>query len=274
VRLRVGSWNLHNGGLNDGDDTRLRQQVAVLAGQELDLVGLQEAKWGPRTGRLLHDVAHQLGMSGRFWVPSNHHGCDLVMLVRERAGLRVVEERHDTSGSWWHALGNLRLVVAGVGYVEFLNTHLAPSSAGRREAEAESFGLFKSRPTIAVGDFNARAASHDDPDDRGVDVAHAAAKLDRRAAKAMAAAGFVDVAADLAGGGDRTPTVGHTGADRLAYRCDRILYANLPVSQLEYEVIPAVAPAGTDQERVLSDHHLVVAALHLGGGSGGGLSLR
>jgi endonuclease/exonuclease/phosphatase family metal-dependent hydrolase len=192
------------------------------------------------------------------------------MLVREREGLRVVVERHDTSGSWWHALGHLRLMVGGVGCVEFLNTHLAPSSPGRREVEAESFALFKSRQVIAVGDFNARAASHDDPDERGCDRAHVASKLDRRAARAMQAAGLVDVAADLEGGGDRTPTVGHTAADRLAYRCDRILYGNLPVTALEYDVVPALAYPGTEQEMVLSDHHLVTAVLYLDEGAGEG----
>lgn len=264
--VRVGTWNLLNGGLDAGDDARLWQQMELLSGQDLDLLGTQEANWGTRN-TLLHETAHWLGMTARFRIRSNHHGCDLVIMVRERDGLRVLEERHDTGGTWWHALGNVRLILDGIGQVEFLNTHLAPSQPGRREHEAEAFALFKHRPAIAVGDFNAVAASWDDPDTTGIDPAHAMAKTDRRAAQAIERAGFIDAATVLGphqGQGDPTPTVGHTGADKLAYRCDRILFNRLlPVRAVDYQVIPALPKASAGDERFLSDHHLVVAELHL-----------
>jgi endonuclease/exonuclease/phosphatase family metal-dependent hydrolase len=262
MRLTVGTWNLHGG--DDWDEGRLRQQLRVMAQYpEVDVWALQEAtRWAEQGHRLLHQAAYQLGMGARFLISSNHDGCDLAILVRERGpALRVVRERHDRAGCWWHALGHVQLVV-GEADVHLLNVHLAPASPSARTREAEAFSLFRRWPVIAAGDFNAWPADDPLPSREALpeaDKVHR--KLDRRAAKMIKAAGFRDVAAVL---GDRTPTVGHGGdPDSLAYRCDRIVSTLPPTAYLRYEVVRIDQYAQPGQP-ALSDHCPVIAAFRLG----------
>jgi endonuclease/exonuclease/phosphatase family metal-dependent hydrolase len=249
VRLTVGTWNL-----KDGGGTRLRRQLDVLADRnEVDAWAFQEAKgWNAHGGRLLHQAADRLQMTARFLIPSNHHGCDLAMLVRERPGLRVVQERHDRATPWWHALGDLELDVEGI-TLHFLNIHLAPSAPSIRENEAEALGLYRGRWAIAAGDFNAVPATGPLPDLADVsDMDKAHRKLDRRAAQAIQAAGFHDVGGHL---GDTTPTVGHNTPGALAYQCDRIESTLPPDTYDAFEVLPIHQPPYTNPgDAQLSDH--------------------
>jgi endonuclease/exonuclease/phosphatase family metal-dependent hydrolase len=259
VRLTVGSWNLKDGGLDDGDDARLQRQLDVMAGRgDVDLWLLQEAKgWSAKGNRLLHQAADWLQMPARFLIPSNHHHCDLAMLVRERPGLRVAQERHDRAAPWWHALGHLELEVDGI-ELHVLDVHLAPSSPAIRQEEAETFGLFRNRRVIAGGDFNAWPAAGPLPDlDNIPDLDKVHRKLDQRAAKAIQAAGFHDVGAHLR---NDTPTVGHSKPGALAYRCDRIESTLPPATYESFEVLPIHQPPHADPgDPVLSDHCPVIA---------------
>lgn len=259
MRVTVGAWNLKDGGCDDGDDARRRRQLDLMASRDdVDLWALQEAKgWSTNGNRLLHQAADRLGMSARFLISSNHHDCDLAMLVRERPGLCVVAERHDNAAPWWHALGHLELNVAGI-ELHFLNVHLAPSSPGIRLAEAETFGLFRKRRVIAAGDFNAWPATDPLPSpDEVPELDKIHRKLDQLAAKAIAAAGFCDVAAHQ---GNTTPTVGHTKPNDLAYRCDRIETTLPPDTYQDFEVLPIHQPSHTHPGApVLSDHRPVIA---------------
>jgi endonuclease/exonuclease/phosphatase family metal-dependent hydrolase len=258
VRLTVASWNLKDGGLDHGDDARLRRQLDVMAGRgDVDVWLLQEAKgWSARGNLLLHRAADRLQMPARFLIPSGHHGCDLAMLVRERPGLRVVQERHDRAAPWWHALGHLELEVDGID-LHVLNVHLAPSAPSLREAEAEVFGLFRTWRVIAGGDFNALPATGPVPDLAAIpesDKVHR--KLDQRAANAIQAAGFHDVGAHL---DNDTPTVGHRTPGALAYRCDRITSTLPPATYDTYEVLTLQQPPYALDDPVLSDHCPVIA---------------
>ncbi|MGI5292734.1 endonuclease/exonuclease/phosphatase family protein [Nonomuraea polychroma] len=251
-RIRVGSYNLRDGGLDRGDDTRLQRQLRMLAAQELDIVGLQEAKyWDRDHRRLLYAAEHALGMRAVL-VESSHHGCHLVTLVRPP--LRIIEERHETGHPYWHAASCLRIHIgdehAGGDEreIDVVNTHLAPSSPQARQQEAEAMRLLvKDRPVIALGDFNAAAV--DDPVlAEKVTAPLARRKLETGPAEALLETGLVDAGAHL---GDLTPTVGHAGG--LAYRCDRI-YTTRPQWVIGHEV------AVTSD----SDHALVVASFALG----------
>jgi endonuclease/exonuclease/phosphatase family metal-dependent hydrolase len=136
-----------------------------------------------------------------------------------------------------------------------VSAHLAPSSPAHRLVEAEALALIaKDNRVIAGGDWNAVPAADPDPPLDGVDARHARRKLDRSAAQAIEGAGFTDVAAHL---GDRTPTVGHVGPDRLAYRSDRI-YTTLPPAAITgCQVVTEDEPA--------SDHRPVIATFRLAG---------
>ncbi|WP_433332442.1 endonuclease/exonuclease/phosphatase family protein [Spirillospora sp. CA-294931] len=246
--LAVVSWNLDHGG-RDGDlrqdYTRLWKQVDALSEFDADLVALQEAKWGEHSNRVLNEVSHRLGMTVRFLIPSRSHGSHLAMFVRERPGLRVVQERH-AQVPYWHAQGHLELAI-GKGSLRFVNIHCAPSSSTLRLIEAESIELLKDQPVIAAGDFNATPVGH------GTSTpAHH--KSDDRPARVLHAAGFVDVANYL---GVDTPTVvDQEQSGEFAYRCDRIL-STLPPHM--YDSATVEEP----DDPPLSNHRMITAIFHI-----------
>lgn len=244
------SWNILSGGIDGGSDVRLRRQMTLLSALNPSVVTLQECKdWDLGNFRLLHLTERLLGMRG-FLSPSRHHGCHLAVFIREDAGLRVVEQRHEHGDEWWHAVACIQVEVQDIPWpLQLASCHLAPSSPTRRLAEAESFALVAERgPLIAGGDWNALPAG--DPEPPGPVSRKHCRKLDRRAAEALEELGLIDVGAHVH---DLTPTVGYRCG--LPYRCDRV-YTSLPASVVTgYEVISAA-----DQE---SDHRPVVAKFDL-----------
>jgi hypothetical protein len=89
--LRVGSYNLPNGGIDHGEDSRLRRQLRMLAGERLDVLGLQEAThWATYHLSLAADALAMTPYPAR----SSHHGCDLVLMVRAER-VKVLHERHE-----------------------------------------------------------------------------------------------------------------------------------------------------------------------------------
>ncbi len=221
-----------------GDDRRLARQLDLLARLNLSVLALQECKWWDRDGcRLLHRAERVLRMRG-FLAQSNHHGCHIGLFVRTEV---------DGYRRPLHIVG----------------AHLAPSSPAIRLAEAETFSLLTGpgHDVIALGDFNAIPATGPDPELGGVPRIKVRRKLDRRPAQAIEDAGFTDAGTQA---GNRAPTVGFTGSDRLANACDRI-YTTLPPQALAgYQVVGADEPgtglagAITGQAlaavRELSDH--------------------
>jgi endonuclease/exonuclease/phosphatase family metal-dependent hydrolase len=253
--VRFVTWNLLNGGLDSGADTRLRRQLSALAALEPTVVALQECKnWDRDYHRVFHRAEQFLGMRG-YLSPSGHHGCHLAIFIREGAGLQVIEQRHEHGHPWWH--GVARVVVAADGYLQPLHlasVHLAPSSPAIRLAEAEAFGLLAAASVIAGGDWNALPAADPEP---SAATGRQRRKLDRGAALALEEAGFLDVGAYVQ---DATPTVGHSGPDRLAYRAGR-LYTTLPAGMISsYEVL-----TGMDAD---SDHRPVIARFDLARAAG------
>jgi endonuclease/exonuclease/phosphatase family metal-dependent hydrolase len=258
TQFGFGSYNLRNGGLDNGSDKRLLRQLAMLADLDADCWAFQECKgWRGeyQDYRVFHLAERVLRLRG-FLVPSAHHGCDLALFVREPASLQVVRERHERGTQYWHAVARLEVEADEIpGPLYLVSAHLAPSSPVIRLAEAEAFALLaKDGPVIAGGDWNAVPAADPDPPADGADPGHARRKLDRAAARAIEEAGFTDVAAHL---GNPAPTVGHTGPDKLAYRCDRI-YTTLRAEAITgYQVVTEDDPA--------SDHRPVIAAFRLTG---------
>jgi endonuclease/exonuclease/phosphatase family metal-dependent hydrolase len=248
MRLTFVTWNI---AADSGRD--IRRQMATLGGLEPTVVALQERKdWDRDYFRALHLAEQLLGMRA-FLALSAHHGCHLAVLIREDAGLRVTEQRHEHGHPFWH--GAARIVVTARGYlqpVQLASVHLAPSSPTVRLAEAEAFGLAARQfPLIAGGDWNALAAR--DPEPPAV-TGRQQRKLDRRAAEALEEAGLTDVGAHLA---DMTPTVGHAGGP--PYRCDRI-YTSLPAETVTgYQVI-TTADADSDHRPAIARFDLTLAS--------------
>jgi endonuclease/exonuclease/phosphatase family metal-dependent hydrolase len=252
MELTFVTWNIRDGGTDAGDDARLRRQMALLAAIRPSAVAIQECKhWDRDNYRTLHLAEHLLGMRG-FLALSSHHGCHLAVFIREDAGLRVAEQRHELGHPYWHAVARVIALARGLP-LHLVSAHLAPSSPALCLIEAEAFGLIaKDGLVIAGGDWNAMPAADPDPPLDGTGTGHARRKLDRSAARAIEEAGFTDVAAYL---GNQAPTVGHTRADTLAFRCDRV-YSTLPRAAITgYRVITEDPPT--------SDHRPVVATFDL-----------
>jgi hypothetical protein len=147
--------------------------------------------------------------------------------------------------SWWPNRSASRLVTEVDGYprpLHLTGSHSAPSSPAIRLAEAETFSLLTGpgHDVIALGDWNAIPATGPDPALDGVSRVEARRKLDRRAAQAIEDAGFIDAGARA---GNRVPTAGFAGPDRLAYACDRIYTTLPPEAVLGYRVIGGDEPA-------------------------------
>ena len=251
-RFVFGSYNLLNGGFDDGRDGRLRHQLTVLADLDVNAWAFQECSgWRAAGGRALFTAERILGLRG-FLVPSSHNGGDLAIFVRQAAGLRVLAERHETGHPYWHAVARLVVETPWPGRsLHLMSAHLAPSSPAIRLAEAEALALVaKEGLVIAGGDWSAVPASDPEPPLDGIDPGDARRELDRSAARAIEEAGFIDVGAHLV---DLRPTVGHAGG--LRYRRDRI-YTTLPATAMvSYQVAIEYEPA--------SDHRPIVATFDL-----------
>lgn len=273
ITIRVGTCNLFEGGLAEGDHdgeddfdwrgldySRLRKQAELLSRLNLDVIGIQEATWGVHSHDLMNWVADTLGTPWCSVGPSNFYECDLAAFVRVTDHLTVDKVTHLTGPPFVHGLINVKLRIAGRRRpVHFLIGHSAPSSPGMRLLETEMVTVHRHLDVIYVADHNA-AALDDDPDTTGLNPYKVAKKLDTRPAEELEAAGFHDVGRVCK---DPTPTVGHGtpnqdgSGDKLAYRCDRI-YTTLPTE--------CITGYGVETEGdEWSDHRIVWAELAIGG---------
>ncbi|WP_329426802.1 endonuclease/exonuclease/phosphatase family protein [Streptosporangium sp. NBC_01495] len=254
LAVKMGLYNLMDGGIDpvigadpNGSDTRFREQMAMLAEREFDVLGLLEGKhWTDNRRQLQRRAEAALGMTATL-VESSHHGCHLVLLTRP-GRVTVLEDRHEQGHPYWHAVACQRVEIDG-NVVDVALAHLAPASPQLRLAEAESLALLAKteHPLILMGDFNAVPSDYEE---RTGDKPR---KLDRRPALALEEVGLRDVALVH---GDRTPTVGHARQGAMAYPCDRF-YTNLPRKAfVGYRV-------ATEFDH-LSDHRLVVTEVELG----------
>lgn len=264
MKLTLATWNIKAGGTDAGNTARLHRQMALLAGLGLSAAALQECKyWNKENYRTFHMAERLLGMRG-FLSQSAHHGCHLAVFIRESAGLRVLEQRHERGNEWWHGVACVLVQTEGFPRpLQLASCHLAPSSPLRRLAEAEAFALVAERgPLIAGGDWNALPAGDPEPPEP-VTGKHRR-KLDRRAAEALEELGLLDVGAHLA---DTTPTVGH--ASKLPYRCDRV-YTSLPTAAITGHEVITSADDQSDHRPVIAEFDLSVADAdgHAGAGDG------
>lgn len=254
MKLIFATWNILSGGLDGPSTTRLQRQMELLARLGPSAVALQECTyWDRENFRTFHLAERLLDMRG-FLSRSAHHGCHLAVFIREGAGLRVTEQRHERGNEWWHGVACVLAEAEGFPQrLQLASCHLAPSSPVRRLAEAEAFALVTERGLlIAGGDWNALPAG--DPEPPGPVTGKCRRKLDRRAAQALEESGLIDAGAYL---GDMTPTVGH--ASELAYRCDRI-YTSLPAEAItDYQVI-TIADDDSDHRPVIAEFDLALAS--------------
>ncbi|WP_416484280.1 endonuclease/exonuclease/phosphatase family protein [Streptomyces sp. CL12] len=117
IPLRAVSYNLLLGGLDGGNDDRLRTQTAILAGLNADIVALQECSgWDQHEERHLWRVAHELGMMPVSMVRSHvGDGSGHTTLLYRPSSLRLIGRRTLGQGVFHHALirARFRPIAAG-----------------------------------------------------------------------------------------------------------------------------------------------------------------
>ena len=157
----------------------------------------------------------------------NPRGNVAVFVSPSEYRVKVIRTRHegmlhDEKTPFWHAVAVVYVDVMGYGLLRLASGHLAPISPELRAAEAEYLGLTaeKPEPLIIGMDANAYALNEPDRDVTGVHPGKVRRKSDTRAAVYLAEY-MTDCGAQM---GCTVPTVGHTRADKLAYRCDRKLH--------------------------------------------------
>ncbi|MGW4639528.1 endonuclease/exonuclease/phosphatase family protein [Sphaerisporangium sp. NPDC004334] len=257
------SWNLQDGGIDEGNASRLGRQLRLLADIGADVVLIQEAKhWLERGGRGVHMAEWMLG-ARVYLATAPRHGCHLAVLVRNGSNIEVLRSRHERHAPFWHAQARIFCKVADRKMI-FASAHFSPFSPDLRVQEAQASSDLAGAVTVLGGDFNDPAlgeTTHWSGLPGYKAVRHAAvddpARQDERPARVLDQAGFIDVAAFLSDTRDqpelRTPTSGFSPTS-VPIRCDRI-YVSKPLRKTirRYEVI--------EQEE--SDHHIVLAELDL-----------
>lgn len=264
--LRFMVWNLLNGGVDNGSEVRLLDQLQLIAVCAPDVLCLPEATfWNEDELRLLRLVTKTLGMK-------------VVTLARSRIGsganhtallygpaMRLVSWQLRGVGAFHHALirARFRRRSAGedpAGDFMVFGTHLNPFDGTARLGEArwmtDNGGPFPGLPprAVALADFN---TPDREPEswDRVPQNLHSRYRLvrddgsfgdtDQRAVQVLLRSGWRDPHHML--GLDRPPTVGHF------YSNERVPWT------LDYGLLAGMEAAGVwthlfDEDFSLSDH--------------------
>lgn len=265
--LRVGSYNVMDGG---GD--RWPAQVSLLAAQDLDILGIQEAKHWDRSDRArVHQTAEALGMQALF-APSQHHGCHLVLLYRWPRVRCLAFAPDISAGTFHHAASRAKFAVDGI--VEplwVIHTHLNPFSPSARLTETDWLTEYAgpSHLSLIIVDLNSGGltgtGADREPDDWDLVPAHLHSRhrlvlpdgtyggSDRRAMSALAQAGFVDPPQHL--NIDPARTAGHwgRGSEPWNRRSDYVLLSPRMAPALRGHIV-----LDTPETRRLSDHLPVI----------------
>ncbi|MFD9816582.1 endonuclease/exonuclease/phosphatase family protein [Streptomyces sp. NPDC059080] len=263
--LRVGTYNIRDGGAPDGDFER---QLALVA--DLDILGIQEAKdWDRDRERRLRRAARVLGMQPLL-TPSASHGCHLLLLIRTPR-VQIIEHTPNIAPADFHHAASRTLIEADGHRITVLHTHLDPAGPDKRLAETGWLTEYaeSGRRSLLIGGLN--TVGPDDPESPSWDAIpqhlhsrHRQALpsgeyggLDRRAIRALIAAGYADPAAHL--GRPPTPTAGYwPGSEEWEHRSDFVLPSRgLAPALTNWTVID------TSAARRSSDHLPGIATLDL-----------
>lgn len=155
----MGTYNFEFGGFDQGNPARLHRQLAMLAGVQADAWAFQEcSNWQDDRTRTQGMVEETLGMRGFFARSNRGPGGDVAVFIRESAGIRFIEPRHEEQPQpYWHAVAHIITEVDGFGLLRLASAHLAPASPNQRTSEAESFQLLAEKdamgPLVIGGDW-------------------------------------------------------------------------------------------------------------------------
>lgn len=270
MKLRVLSYNVCDGGLNESSDHRWRSIIDIIRDASPDIALIQEAKyWDAQGGERLFTTARLLGMHACL-TPAPLVGCHTVILTQPYLWLR----RHDTdyTSLAWHALAPARYDLEGYPHPLWLcSVHLSPWSREHRAHEVTVLDRFAAPDVCAIigGDFNTPPVNDPEPDWRqrpphkwghhAYTAADGTLITDDRPTRHLINAGFTDTArARYETTGKESVLAPTAGFHTLPYRCDQI-YVTPPLAPglAAYEVID------DPRTRQASDHLPIVADFDL-----------
>jgi endonuclease/exonuclease/phosphatase family metal-dependent hydrolase len=255
--MRVMTYNIYDGGLDDGSPARRECITRVIVSARPDVLVLCECNDFDRDDRAaLRALERQTGMSGRLMtVDSGYH---LALLVRDLPIASFEEHRE----GFRHGAFRAQLQT-DQGELTVIGTHLCPFEAATRRDEARRLVDLSSDRSVLLGDLNALAASdlpHYSPNQwperylrrHQGDETHPS--LDTGAVALLEAAGLVDLQRRAEPGRWRATRPTSLLADRPRQRLDYIL-ATPPVAAhlSQFDVIDH------DDAQRASDHLPLVA---------------
>ncbi|HEY3340054.1 MAG TPA: fibronectin type III domain-containing protein [Propionicimonas sp.] len=172
--LRVGSYNIRNGTINDGGNwTKRRHAVAdTVAGQHVAVLGLQEATWniGGYPAGQYADLAHLLGRSWKSTTYVGNAGPEGTRIIYDSSQVTMLRQGYQklagshANGNWRYATwAEFRQLSTGKRFF-FANTHLLQKQNthdynSRKSSAAQLVRIVarnnpENLPTIIVGDLN------------------------------------------------------------------------------------------------------------------------
>lgn len=259
--LRIVSFNLQEGGLDEGNTRRWHEQMALLYGLNAGVICLQECHGWDRDGsELFYRAEKILAMRGLF-AAAPRVNCHLAVFFDPGIIHPLRWDKRYTDLAW-HAYAQARLSVAGLTEpLEVVSVHVSPWSPVDRLREAALIAQNIGKPTygVAAGDFNGVPPGDSEPPWDGMPrYKQAQATLhgdkvvaDRAVGECLTRAGLVDVA--LAAARRRGVEPDQTGD---WYRCDQVWATHrLAATTTRVETV----------DTGLSDHRLIIAELELPG---------
>ncbi|WP_261399363.1 endonuclease/exonuclease/phosphatase family protein [Streptomyces misionensis] len=272
------TWNLYLGGLDNGDDKRLRAQTEILVGLSPDVLCLQECMgWDAHDERILFQTADALGMAPVRMARSRiGDGRNYTALLYRPSSLRLMGQRTLGEGTFHHALirARLRPVAAEDDTNDFVafGTHFSWVDGDSRLGEARWMtdygGIFPGVPprALLLGDLN---TPDREPANWSLTPQHLQSRYrvvldngdfgpaDQRPVKVLLNSGWQDP--QTLTGKARTATVGYWWDNEKKqdpWSLDYILTSGMqPVDYFTYD---------TQSARVASDHLPVVCDVKVG----------
>jgi hypothetical protein len=151
VDFVFGTYNLLEGGIDNGNPTRFRRQLRRLKQHGARAWALQEcSEWD--TNGCLEAAEDVLGMKGYIAKSTKNPRGNVAVLVDTIDGkIKVIRTRHeslrhDEKVPYWHAVAVVYIDVMGYGLLRLASGHLAPTSPEKRAEEAEYVGLTADKP--------------------------------------------------------------------------------------------------------------------------------
>jgi exodeoxyribonuclease-3 len=264
--MRVASFNIRNGGVDDGDAARLGEIAEIIRQVKPDVLAIEEANgFGADGAARLHALEAATGMRGHLCHTAS--GFDIALLVRPELS---IARRGSFHRGFRHGAAYADVALEGGGSVRVIGAHLAPESGTQRLAEVHRLlrrvGIRSN--VVVMGDLNSldQASGSEAQvlrlaeENRGRYLLPDGSAIDTRVIDALEAAGLHDLI-DRAHPGEHAPTAPtrHGGGDEFHHmRLDRIFGSPSVASKVTAGGVWHRTPADT-----ASDHYLVWADIAL-----------